>query len=167
MEWRGPSDRFLSTCKYIFMLLKEWGISWVPERELAFCEGLWSVVVLIIMQYPKDSNDGIYHSELLGFWTLSIVRNSKYLKTQRFGNWICFRPQMAWEKTELELDRSSFLRCCVYLDLEMWKMDKAQKPWRPVISVTLFFLSSVSFWKFVIVLSAVIWMKWDASFQIV
>jgi hypothetical protein len=30
--------------------------------------------------------------EFLGFWTLSIVR---YLKnTRRFGNWICFRPQV-------------------------------------------------------------------------
>jgi hypothetical protein len=35
-----------------------------------------------------------FHSELLGFWTLSIVRNSKYQKSQRFGNWIWFRPQM-------------------------------------------------------------------------
>jgi hypothetical protein len=33
-------------------------------------------------------------SELLTFWTLRIVRNSKYQKTQRFGNWICFRPQV-------------------------------------------------------------------------
>jgi hypothetical protein len=28
------------------------------------------------------------HSLLVGFWTLSIVRNSKYKKTQRFSNWI-------------------------------------------------------------------------------
>jgi hypothetical protein len=27
-------------------------------------------------------------SESLGFWTLSIVRNSKYKTTQRFGNWM-------------------------------------------------------------------------------
>jgi hypothetical protein len=27
---------------------------------------------------------------LLGFWTLSIVQNSKYEKTKRFRNWICF-----------------------------------------------------------------------------
>jgi hypothetical protein len=35
-------------------------------------------------------------SELLGFWTSSSVRNSKYKKknTQRFGNWVSFRPQM-------------------------------------------------------------------------
>jgi hypothetical protein len=32
--------------------------------------------------------------ELLGFWTLSIVWNSKYQKKQRFGNWICFRLQV-------------------------------------------------------------------------
>jgi hypothetical protein len=36
----------------------------------------------------KDSHDGIYHSESLGFRTVSIVRNSKYKKTQRFGNWL-------------------------------------------------------------------------------
>jgi hypothetical protein len=35
----------------------------------------------------KGSDDGVYHSELLFFfWALSIVRNSKYEKTQRFGN---------------------------------------------------------------------------------
>jgi hypothetical protein len=34
------------------------------------------------------------HSFLLGFWTLSIVRNSINKETQRFGNWICFRPQV-------------------------------------------------------------------------
>jgi hypothetical protein len=33
-------------------------------------------------------------SELLGLWTLSIALNSKYYKIQRFGNWICFRPQV-------------------------------------------------------------------------
>jgi hypothetical protein len=33
-----------------------------------------------------------WHSEVLRFWTSSIIRNSKYMKTQRFG--ICFRPQM-------------------------------------------------------------------------
>jgi hypothetical protein len=49
--------------------------------------------------YPRNlpsvsTNPGIY-PELLGFWTLSIVRNSKYQKTQRFGNYICFRPQVS------------------------------------------------------------------------
>jgi hypothetical protein len=34
------------------------------------------------------------YEESLGFWTLSIVQNSKYKETERFGNWICFRPQM-------------------------------------------------------------------------
>jgi hypothetical protein len=38
-------------------------------------------------------------SELLGFWTLSIVRNSKYYKTQHFGNWICLRPQVKGRDT--------------------------------------------------------------------
>jgi hypothetical protein len=32
-------------------------------------------------------------SLLLGFWTLSIVQISTNKKTQRFGNWIYFRPQ--------------------------------------------------------------------------
>jgi hypothetical protein len=36
-------------------------------------------------------------SELLGFWTLPVARNSKYKKTQRLGNWICFRPVMKRE----------------------------------------------------------------------
>jgi hypothetical protein len=34
-----------------------------------------------------------------GFWTLSIVRNSKYKKTQRFGNWFCSRPRVRERKT--------------------------------------------------------------------
>jgi hypothetical protein len=29
-------------------------------------------------------------SQLLGFWTFSIVQNSKYYKTQHFGNCIYF-----------------------------------------------------------------------------
>jgi hypothetical protein len=32
--------------------------------------------------------------ELLGFGTFPIIQNSKYYKTQCFGNWVCFRPQM-------------------------------------------------------------------------
>jgi hypothetical protein len=32
-------------------------------------------------------------SELLGLWTLFIVRYSRNQKTRRFGNWICFRSQ--------------------------------------------------------------------------
>jgi hypothetical protein len=36
--------------------------------------------------------------ELLGFWTLSIVQYSKKQeRTQRFENWICFRPQAEGE----------------------------------------------------------------------
>jgi hypothetical protein len=36
------------------------------------------------------------YSELLGFWTFSIVRYSKYSYwgTEHFGNWICFRLQV-------------------------------------------------------------------------
>jgi hypothetical protein len=37
------------------------------------------------------------------FWTLSILRNyRKHKTTQRFGNWICFRPQRSgWEECTL------------------------------------------------------------------
>jgi hypothetical protein len=41
------------------------------------------------------------YSELLGFRTLSIVRYSQNWKTQRFGNWICFRPQVRGETPTL------------------------------------------------------------------
>jgi hypothetical protein len=34
------------------------------------------------------------NSELLGFWPLSIVWSYKTYRAQRFGNWICFRPQV-------------------------------------------------------------------------
>jgi hypothetical protein len=33
-------------------------------------------------------------SELLGFWTLSIVRYSKNYRIQRFANWIYFHHQV-------------------------------------------------------------------------
>jgi hypothetical protein len=33
-------------------------------------------------------------SELLGFWTFSIVRYSRNWKTVHFRNWICFCPQV-------------------------------------------------------------------------
>jgi hypothetical protein len=42
-------------------------------------------------------------TELLGFWAFSIVRNSREYKTRRFGNWICFRPQVKGEKTPTQL----------------------------------------------------------------
>jgi hypothetical protein len=38
-------------------------------------------------------------TQLLGFWILSIVRYSRNEKTQRFGNCICFRPQVRSEYT--------------------------------------------------------------------
>jgi hypothetical protein len=51
-------------------------------------------------------------SELLGFWTYSIVRYSRNYKIRRFGNWICFRPQV-WgrgrDPTEWVSSRSCFL----------------------------------------------------------
>jgi hypothetical protein len=42
----------------------------------------------------KGSDEGLYHSELLGFPMLSIVLYSKNQKTQSFGNWICYLPQV-------------------------------------------------------------------------
>jgi hypothetical protein len=49
-------------------------------------------------------------SELLGFWTLSTVQNSKYYKTQRFRNWIYFHPNaMGGRRTLLgPLERANF-----------------------------------------------------------
>jgi hypothetical protein len=42
-------------------------------------------------------------SELLGFWTFSIVRYStrKNQRTQHFGNRICFRPHLRGETPTL------------------------------------------------------------------
>jgi hypothetical protein len=40
-------------------------------------------------------------SELLGFWTFSIVQYSREQKTRRFGNSICFHPQVKGEDTQL------------------------------------------------------------------
>jgi hypothetical protein len=40
-------------------------------------------------------------SELLGFRTLPIVWYSKIQKTQRFGKWIRFRPQVKGETPTL------------------------------------------------------------------
>ena len=48
--------------------------------------------------------------ELMGSWTLSIVRKSKNnLITRRFGNWSCFRPQVKGETPTLlrPLDRAN------------------------------------------------------------
>jgi hypothetical protein len=41
----------------------------------------------------------VYNTQLLGFWTFSIVRYSGEQKTRCFGNWISFRPQVKGEDT--------------------------------------------------------------------
>lgn len=41
----------------------------------------------------KGSEDGESHSELMGFWTFSIVQYSGNWKAC-FGDWICFRLQV-------------------------------------------------------------------------
>jgi hypothetical protein len=86
------------------------------------------------------------HSELLGFWTLSIVRYCKeHLRTQRFGNRICFRPQVrGWETPTLlgpleraNLNHSPHLRketdpvSETLCSLEYRTVDKVQKPSNP------------------------------------
>jgi hypothetical protein len=38
---------------------------------------------------------------ILGFWTLSIAQYSQDLRTQCFGNWICFCPQVRGETPTL------------------------------------------------------------------
>jgi hypothetical protein len=52
-------------------------------------------------------------SELLDFWTLSIVRYSRNQKAQRFGNWICFHPQVGGETPTLlgPLERANLNHC--------------------------------------------------------
>jgi hypothetical protein len=62
------------------------------------CRTLWSVD-----ESPKDSS----HSELLGFWTLSIIQYSRNYKTQHFGNWICFHPQVREDTYSVESLRKS------------------------------------------------------------
>jgi hypothetical protein len=99
------------------------------------------------VQYARNLN-----SESLGFWTLSIVRNSKYKKTHRFIDWICFRPQVMGETPTLlgpleranlyhrirvssppppqspeNGNRSSFRKRCVFLHLEFRTMENVYK----------------------------------------
>jgi hypothetical protein len=54
-------------------------------------------------------------TDLLGFWTFSIVRYSREYKTRRFGNRICYRPQVkeekhlfSWAHSHVAGNRSSF-----------------------------------------------------------
>jgi hypothetical protein len=49
------------------------------------------------IKYGKEFQDITLSTELLGFRTLSIVRIlmiQEKEQTRRFGNWICFRPQV-------------------------------------------------------------------------
>jgi hypothetical protein len=48
----------------------------------------------MILYILNGSDDGVSHSELLGFWTLPIFRYSWNWKTRRFGTWICFLPEV-------------------------------------------------------------------------
>jgi hypothetical protein len=74
---------------------------------------------------PECKRQTTWFSGLLGFWILSIVRYSKKQKNTRFGNWICFRPQVRGQETPTQLgplERAS---------LNHWTMDKVQKPSSP------------------------------------
>jgi hypothetical protein len=43
---------------------------------------------------PKGSDDGV---NIQDYWIFGLCPSSFILKTQRFGNWICFRPQVRGE----------------------------------------------------------------------
>jgi hypothetical protein len=45
----------------------------------------------------------IYLTELLGFWNFFHRPDSREYETRRFGNWICFRPQVKGEKIPTQL----------------------------------------------------------------
>jgi cytochrome c-type biogenesis protein CcmH/NrfF len=66
-----------------------------------------------------------------GFWTVSIVRYSRNYKTQRFGNCICFPPQvrgrhlLSWVPLKV---LTSITASCVAQFIEYRTIDKAQKP---------------------------------------
>jgi hypothetical protein len=60
--------------------------------RLPVYENFWIQEIFNVSLTVKCSDDGVLYLEVLGFWTLSIVWCSN--KTQRFGNWICFRHQV-------------------------------------------------------------------------
>jgi hypothetical protein len=79
-------------------------------RKICLCEGKTGYLTLLFFisrlsahvpayqnwykQNLKGSDDGVWHSESLDFWTSSIVRNCKDQKMWHFGNWICFHSQV-------------------------------------------------------------------------
>jgi hypothetical protein len=70
-------------CKRLFSLK-------IEQLFLIYKSNLWHAPVyrnpysiltihnLTIQRNPKGSDDGVQHSESLGFWTLAIARNSEY-----------------------------------------------------------------------------------------
>jgi hypothetical protein len=69
-------------------------VLWIPKVHYIVSKSLFTST-------PWPS---LLHSESPGSWTSSIARDSKYKKTQRFGNCICFRPQVkGWKPTLLGL----------------------------------------------------------------
>jgi hypothetical protein len=72
------------------------------------------------------------NSELLGFWTWSIVRCSRNYKMQCFRKWICFRPQVRGKTPTLlvrleraNLNQISETLCILFLEYRT--MDEVQK----------------------------------------
>jgi hypothetical protein len=73
----------------------------------------------------------VYNTELLGFWTASIIRYSRKQKTRRFGNWIYFRPLVRGEAPILLglLERANInLVAEIFEFLEYQTMERVQNP---------------------------------------
>jgi hypothetical protein len=78
----------------LFRNLLEGTEEYRDKRQDSQCLGWDSNPALEIQVWSYLLGNLIFKSELLGFWTLSIVRYSRNYKTQRFGNWLCFRLQV-------------------------------------------------------------------------
>jgi hypothetical protein len=74
----------------------------------------------------------------VGLRTLSIVRHSRNLKTQRLGNWICFRPQVRGgetpsllgplERTNLRTETHPVSERLCFLVFRIWDDRQVRKP---------------------------------------
>jgi hypothetical protein len=81
------TDCFKATAVETSNLTIRYGIVGKNWMELAQEFVYWWAMLLIVICY-------VPYSESLGLLALSIAQNSKYNKTQRFGNSICFRLQV-------------------------------------------------------------------------
>jgi hypothetical protein len=64
------------------------------KPEVSFYTDSATLFYINTLIFLKGSDDGVLHTELLFSWTFSIVWYSREQNTRRFGNWICFRPQV-------------------------------------------------------------------------